>query len=93
MTEEELKKLQDDYKNLQDEYKKLKELNDKTTKENEDNLSKIENLTSDKKLAEDRYTDLFKQTILVSNVGKDDSNKDNDDKEEETMKIEDLYII
>lgn len=88
MTEEEIKKLQDDYKQLQDEYKSLKELNDKITKENSDFVSKVEVLTNDKKQAEDRYTELFKQTILVTN----NTNKKEEPKEE-NIKVEDLYII
>lgn len=89
MSEEEIKKLQEDYKSLQDEYKTLKELNDKITKENTNFISKIETLTNDKKQAEDRYTELFKQTILVTNSKE---NKE-EPKEEENIKVEDLYII
>lgn len=91
MSEEENKQLQDDYKTLQDDYKTLKEQNDLYLKTIEDHKKIIEALTNDKKSAEDRYTDLFKQTILVSKPKEEP--KSETKKEIEVMKVEDLYII
>lgn len=98
MNEEELKQLQDNYnelkdnyKQLQDNYKTLKESNDANIQKITDYEKNIETLRNDKKMAEDRYTDLFKQTILVPK--KEEPKKEEEPEDSKTMKIEDLYII